>query len=155
MMQHIPAHGQTAQTYPQDDARRHKLQHMLLRAEGQQEIERTGEIVGIYRGKVHAQSYIPCIVQAPAARQLISQLREKWRVLVVHIRTQHGIIFERIYAARGADDREDKYRYEKCSRQRLYVREKRCAALLRLGGLRPVIAHLLRACSAPRAVSLF
>ena len=86
----------------------------MFRAEHDQKIKRTRQIIGIQGNKIRSQSQVPGILQTSAGSYFMKKLCKKRTVLMIHIDMQNTVIPERIYPVSDTDDHTDYKWHKKC-----------------------------------------
>ena len=69
---------------------REVIQHLALRHQNAEQVQRASQIVGDHAQVVHAHSHIPAVEQAVPAAQGLAEGHKEGIILVVVIRIQHG-----------------------------------------------------------------
>ena len=90
MSSEIHGTGEAGETDLQNNHIGHELDDQCLRQQHHQEIQRTGQVVGIEGGEIDAQTHVPGIEKRSPVLQLVLKLRKEGGILMVHIRAEKG-----------------------------------------------------------------
>ena len=88
MSAHIGCRGKPAKPCFDQDQHRHEFQEILPVTKNEEQIQRTGQIIGIGAQEIRSESQIPGIKRTPAVLETILKLRKKRRILMIHINMQ-------------------------------------------------------------------
>ena len=109
----VPGHGEAAEAGLHDDHDRDELDHVFLRAEDDQPVQRAGEVICIDGGKIDAHADVPAVQKASAGAQFIFEFREKRRVLMIEICPEKALVPEGENASLDKDHDHDEDGNEK------------------------------------------
>ena len=82
----------TGQTGFKHDHVCHKFNDIRLWTQYNKPVERAGQIIGIKGGKINAHSDVPAVEKTASAGQLVSELRKKRSVLMIHVGPQKRLL---------------------------------------------------------------